>query len=82
MNHDYAALSTEEIQNRLAWIVDRSRYRRACQMPEGGEDAIAEHYLLAELHRRKVAQQEQEERENEMNFFPRVPTPYTLLSHP
>ena len=51
----YETLSTDAILERLAWIVDRQRYRMACRISGGetyAEDCKAERELLAELTQR------------------------------
>ena len=49
------AMTTDAILDRLQWIVDRQRYRRACCIIDGSayaEECSAERDLLAELDRR------------------------------
>lgn len=49
------AMTTDAILDRLQWIVDRQRYRRACGIRDGSAYAAecsAERDLLAELERR------------------------------
>lgn len=48
-------MTTDAILDRLQWIVDRQRYRRACGIIDGSSYAAecsAERDLLAELKRR------------------------------
>jgi hypothetical protein len=48
-------MTTDTILERLQWIVDRQRYRRACNIIDGSAYAAecsAERDLLAELERR------------------------------
>lgn len=49
------AMTTDAIMEKLQWIVDRQRYRRACGIIDGSSYAAecsAERDLLAELERR------------------------------
>ena len=48
-------MTTDAILERLQWIVDRQRYRRACGIIDGysyAAECSAERDLLAELERR------------------------------
>ena len=50
-------MSTDIILDRLQWIADRQRYRRACNIVDGtayAAECAAERELLAELERRGV----------------------------
>lgn len=65
MEHDYSNLTIDEIQERLQWLVDRFRYCLACGRQPIPDDAIAEHYLLAELRERE----ERAKMDEPINFF-------------
>lgn len=54
-------MTTDAILDRLQWIVDRERYRRACGIRDGAAYAAecsAERDLLAELKRRCSAERD------------------------